>query len=207
LNPQKERLSIYPVFHFCPATKTERFRLSPPRRDGKYHRLNTIADNRNAKKLMPDAMKSKNFYRIGICTHMYADTFCHRDFAGWKDEFNEIDHLPEIFAVGPAHAGAKPDLPTPIWEDPRLTSKHREKRNKEQILAAAGNIFDFFYKNTKPANAADIKSKLVGDLGVTIGPEVKSLAEAEAGKEDGMENYKTMLGGECKKYNDSQWID
>src|SRR3989304_7311409 len=150
--PQMERLSIYPVFHFCPGTKEEMFKYSPLRKDGKFHLLTTIPDNSNARKIFNEAIKSGNLYRIGIGTHMYADTFCHRDFAGWKDEFNWLQ-LKGLIAgvwskVGPAigHALAMhtPDIPPLVWEDTRLTSKYSIKRNKEQILAAAGNILDFY---------------------------------------------------------------
>ncbi|HWR58124.1 MAG TPA: DUF6765 family protein, partial [Thermodesulfovibrionales bacterium] len=71
--PQEERLSIYPIFHFCPGKIGEIFEQSS-RRDGKYHLLNTIPDNINAREIFTDAMKSGNPYRIGIGAHMYADT-------------------------------------------------------------------------------------------------------------------------------------
>jgi hypothetical protein len=212
--PQEERLSIYPIFHFCPGTKAEVFKQSPARRDGKFHLLATIPDNRNARKIFDKALKSGDLYRIGIGTHMYADTFCHRDFVGWKDEFNwtRMDGFVGGLwsALGPAigHALAMhaPDIPSLVWEDIRLTSPYRQKKNKEQILAAAGNIFDFYCKNIKPDKsvAADRK-KLLGDLDAAVG------AEAEEDSADRVKtrktNYKDLLRGEYKEYKESQWFD
>src|SRR5271169_3079809 len=48
--PQTERLSIYPIFHFCPGTIEEMTKNSPMRIDGKFHLLTTIPDNNNARR-------------------------------------------------------------------------------------------------------------------------------------------------------------
>lgn len=213
--PQEERLSIYPIFHFCPATIEEIFKQAPLRRDGTYHRLDTLPDNSNARKVFIDAMNSRNLYRLGIGAHMFADTFCHRDFVGWKDPFNwtRLDGFFEGIwsAVGPAigHALAmhSPDIPALVWEDARLTSKYREKKNKEQILAAAGNIFDFLCLNTKPGNAEAVKKRLIGDLGAAMGQEVESVSDAESRKNTRIENYKALLGGDYKEYDKLEWFD
>lgn len=213
--PQEERLSIYPIFHFCPGTKAEVFKLSPARRDGKFHLLSTVPDNGNARKIFAAAMKSADLYRIGIGTHMYADTFCHRDFVGWKDEFNwtRMDGFVGGLwsALGPAigHALAmhSPDVPPLVWEDARLTSKYREKKNKKQILAAAGNIFEFYCKHTKPADAETIRKRLLGDLGAAMGQEVESASASESGKNTRIENYKTLLASNYKEYDKSKWLD
>jgi hypothetical protein len=212
--PQEERLSIYPIFHFCPGTKAEVFKLSPSRRDGKFHLLATIPDNRNARKIFNAALKAGDLYRIGIGTHMYADTFCHRDFVGWKDEFNWtrlggfIEGLWSALgpAIGHALAMHAPDIPALIWEDIRLTSPFRQKKNKEQILAAAGNIFDFYCKNTKPGkSAAAGRKKLLGDLDAAMGAEAEadSAARVEARKA----NYKDLLRGDYKEYRETRWFD
>jgi hypothetical protein len=205
LKPQEERQSVYPIFHFCPGTRAEILKSSPSRKDGRCQILNTVADNRNARMLFADAMKSGNFYRIGIGTHMYADTFCHRDFAGWKDGFNEIGHYPEICAIGHAHAGHQPDIPNRIWEDTRLISRYREKKNKGQILAAAGNIFDFYCRNTKPAHAAPLRKKLLGDLGAAVGEETEK--DTENLKKKRMSYYKDLLGRNHKEYDEKEWFN
>lgn len=212
--PHEERLSIYPIFHFCPDTNAEVFKLSPARRDGKLHLLATIPDNKNAKTIFDDALKTGNLYRIGTGTHMYADTSCHRDFVGWKDEFNwtKMDGFVGGLwsALGPAigHALAMhaPDIPSLVWEDIRLTSPYRQKKNKEQILAAAGNVFDFYSKNTKPGkSAAAVKKTLLGDLDTAMGAEAEE--DSAARVEARSANYKDLLGNAYQEYDESQWFD
>ncbi|MDA8104144.1 MAG: hypothetical protein M0Z71_02070 [Nitrospiraceae bacterium] len=88
--PQEERLSIYPAFHFCPASIDEIFKQAPPRTDGAFHKLDTLPDSSNARVIFADAMKSGHLYRIGIGAHMLADTFCHRDVVGYKHGFNRL---------------------------------------------------------------------------------------------------------------------
>jgi hypothetical protein len=210
--PQEEHLSIYPVFHFCPATIEEIFKQAPLRKDGTYHRLDTLPDNLNARQIFADAMNSGNLYRIGIGAHMYADTFCHRDFVGCKHGFNWLkigglinglldDILP---CIGHALAMHEPDIPALVWEDTRLISKEREKKNKEQILAAAGHIFDFFCLNTNPGKCQEVRKRLLGDLADAIGEEAET--DSEANVEARMSNYKALLGDNYKEYKKSAWF-
>jgi hypothetical protein len=213
LKPQEQRLSIYPVFHFCPATIQEIFEAAPLRRDGAYHRLDTIPDNLNARLIFTDAMEARNLYRIGIGAHMYADTFCHRDFVGWKDAFNwtRLDGFFEGIwsAIGPeighALAGHNPDIPALVWDDVRLISKYKEKRNKAQILAAAGKVFDFFCLNTNLDNATLRRKQLINDLDSAIGDETEN--DSDALKEQRMENYKTLLGSDHIAYRKAHWFN
>lgn len=210
--PQEVRLSIYPVFHFCPGTAEEVQRLSPERKDHKTSLLATIPDNSNAKKIFADAITSCNLYRIGIGTHMYADTFCHRDFTGSKDDFNWIrleGFLGGVWsAIGPAigHALAmhSPDIPSLIWEDTRLAPKDSVKNNKEQILKAAGNIFDVYCSYTSPGkNAFADKEKLLNDLSIAIGKE----GSEDSAKEVRIANYKSLLGADYIEYDKEQWFE
>jgi hypothetical protein len=210
--PQEERLSIYPIFHFCPGTNDEISKYQTLREDGARNPLTTIPDNSNARRIFADAIKTVDLYRIGIGTHMYGDTFCHRDFSGWKDKSNWIQlhgFVGELWdAVGPAigHALAmhNPDIPPLVWEDTRLTSKYRLKKNKEQILLAAGNIFDFYCELTKPGKEqSDIRNRLLGELSDAIGNE----AEIDSTKDSRDENYNSLLGPDYVKYSERQWFD
>jgi len=98
-----------------------------------------------------------------------------------------------------------PDIPPLVWEDVRLTSPYRLKKNKEQILAAAGNIFDFFCLKTQPGKPDAIKKKLLGDLDAAIGSDVE--ADSSLLKKSRLANYKNLLGGNYKKYDKEQWFD
>ncbi len=210
--PQEVRLSIYPVFHFCPGSADEVRMLSPEREDHRTNALTTIPDNGNARQILAEAVQSGNLYRIGIGTHMYADTFCHRDFTGSKDDFNWVrlaGFIGGIWSViGPAigHALAMyaPDVPSLIWEDTRLTAKDRIKKNKEQILKAAGNIFDFYCEYTKPGkNILSARRKLLGDLAAAIGEE----GAEDSTKDARLANYKAVLDADFTEYEEDQWFD
>jgi hypothetical protein len=209
--PQEERLSIYPIFHFCPGTKDEISKYQILREDGARNPLTTIPDNSNARRIFADAIKTGDLYRIGIGTHMYGDTFCHRDFSGWKDKSNWIQlkgFVGELWdAVGPAigHALAmhNPDIPSLVWEDSRLTAQYRLKKNKEQILLAAGNIFDFYCGLTKLGKEQSAtRSTLLGELSDAIGND----AEVDSTKEIRDGNYKGLLGTDYREYDERQWF-
>jgi hypothetical protein len=47
----------------------------------------------NVKRLFAKSLKSADLYRIGIATHTYADTFCHQNFVGFKESFNDMEGL------------------------------------------------------------------------------------------------------------------
>jgi hypothetical protein len=215
--PQADRLNIYPLFHFCPGTKKEVFDRSPIRRDGHFSLLTTIPDNSNARRIFEDAFKFGSLYRIGIGTHMYADSFCHRDFSGWKDNFNytKLDgFLGTIWsAIGPeiGHALAmhNPDIPSLVWIDERLalTSPDREKKNKEQILSAAGRIFDYYCVYTGKSKTSKIKTKLIGDLSEAIGEEAEDVSKATSEKDNRITRYEALIGNDFIEFDPDDWFD
>ncbi len=98
-----------------------------------------------------------------------------------------------------------PDIPALIWEDTRLVPPGREKSNKEQILSAAEGVFDILCGITKPHNANTIKSRLLSDLGEAIGEETESDSGSLAAAR--IENYKTLLGADYRKYDKDEWFD
>lgn len=210
--PQEERLSIYPIFHFCPGTLSETSQASH-RTDNRRHPLNTVPDNDNSRRMLSDAVGSGNLYRIGIAAHTYADTFCHYDFAGCKDDFNWLrieglagglldDILP---CIGHALALHHPDIPILVWEDSRLASQGSEKRNKTQILSAAGHLFDCFCTMTRLSRAKSIKKKLIGDISEAVGEE--AISDSGPRAKTRIENYKALLGTDYREYDDAKWFD
>ena len=215
--PQEDRLNVYPLFHFCPAAKEEAFVRSPMRRDGHLSLLTTIPGNGNARRILKESLNSRSLHRVGIATHMYADSFCHKDFTGWKDDFNYTKlggFLGAIWSsVGPAigHALAmhNPDIPSLIWVDERLalTSPDRVKKNKDQILAAAGSIFDYYCEFKGKSKASQIKKRLISDLGEAIGDEVENVDKATSEKDNRIAKYEALIGNDFIKYSPSEWFD
>jgi hypothetical protein len=83
--PQKERLRIYPCFHFIPGEFESNSGL---RIDGKLHVLNTTPNSKNANLILSEALKTEDIYRIGLAIHSYADSWAHQNFVGSEDVFN-----------------------------------------------------------------------------------------------------------------------
>jgi hypothetical protein len=208
--PRDELLRIHPYFHFFPGTKREIVNNSYPRKDGKLHLLNTIPNNMNVKRLFAKSLKSADLYRIGIATHTYADTFCHQNFVGFKESFNDMEGLLEkiIPSVGHADAKYQPDIPGLVWFDKRHVSSHVEVRNKDRILEAAENIFQFYCDNcTKISNIEKNKQKLVSELSEAIGEISGEDKREEERKKDYRDILKSITKGAFKDYDEDTWLD
>ncbi|OGW52307.1 MAG: hypothetical protein A2Y81_06275 [Nitrospirae bacterium RBG_13_43_8] len=190
--PKEELLRIHPYFHFFPGSKREIVNNSYPRKDGKLHLLNTIPNNVHVRRLFTKSLKSTDLYRIGIATHTYADTFCHQNFVGFKESFNDMEGLLEkiIPSVGHADAKHQPDIPGLVWFDKRHVSSHVEVRNKDRILEAAGNIFQFYCDYcTKQRDIDRNRQKLISELGEAIG----EISEEDQREEERKKNYRDIL--------------
>jgi len=132
--PQKERLEIYPVFHFIPGN---RFADTAKRKDGSTHPLNTTPNSDHANAILDLALESRDFLLIGIACHDYVDTWAHQNFVGCDDDFNSIKGFPETIIPNIGHADAfhNPDNPGLIWTNPRLAQD--KINNKKRYLEAA----------------------------------------------------------------------
>jgi hypothetical protein len=208
--PKEELLRIHPFFHFFPGSKREIVNNSYPRKDGKLHLLNTIPNNVNVKRLFTKSLKSADLYRIGIATHTYADTFCHQNFVGFKEAFNDMEGLLAkiIPSIGHADAQREPDIPGLVWFDKRHVSSHVEVRNKDRILEAAGNIFQFYCEHcTKQRAVEKNKKKLLSELSEAIG----EISEKDKRKKERKKNYidilKSITKDAFKDYDGDVWFD
>lgn len=208
--PKEGLLRIHPYFHFFPGSKREIVNNSYPRKDGKLHLLNTIPNNVNVRRLFTKSLKSADLYRIGIATHTYADTFCHQNFVGFKESFNSMEGLLAkiIPSVGHADAKYKPDIPGLVWSDTRHVSSYIEVRNKDRILEAAGNIFQFYCDHcTKQSAIEKNKKKIMSELDEAIG----KISEEDNRKEEREKNYKGILKSIAKDafkdYDRDTWFD
>jgi len=140
LEPKSKLLRIYPLFHFIPGKYDDDMAR---RKDGKMHRLNTTPNSENAQKILDEALKSGNLYRIGIAAHAYVDTFAHQNFIGYFDNFNAMKGMLEEATPNIGHADAKhdPDWPGLTWNDSRLVAAHELVVNKDRFIQAARELF------------------------------------------------------------------
>ncbi len=199
LKPQKERMRIYPVFHFLPGSQGDIAGDSTRRVDGRTHILNTIPNSQNSRMVLAEALSSKNLYRIGIATHMYVDTFAHQNFVGADDSFNNMSGLLEMLipSIGHADAQHKPDIPNLVWQDERLIPEHSSVDNKKRFLEATGCLFDFYCGYIGTSNGKDL---LLADVGNAIG-------DSSSTQENRIKHYKALIGGEFIEYNEHGWFD
>lgn len=208
--PEKDLMRIYPVFHFMPGTKEEIENNSALRRDGKFHILNTIPNNSNARTVFKDAIDSRDLYRIGIATHMYTDTFAHQNFVGYYESFNakmKGGLLEKVIPnVGHADSQHQPDLPALVWEDKRLIRKNATIDNTERFLMAAEAIFVELRKYIDPQcpekKISNDKKSLIKEIKKLIGAEDKNNKK----KNNRIARYKKSIGKDFKEYRENEWF-
>ncbi len=207
--PEKNLMRIYPIFHFMPGNKDEIESSSASRKDGKFHILNTIPDNSNARTVLKEALKNHDLYRIGIATHMYSDTFAHQNFVGYYESFNGMKGILEkvIPDVGHADAQHSPDLPGLIWEDPRLIRKNSTVDNKDRFVRAAEAIFVEFRKYIDPtcqdAQVSRDMASLTAEIEKTIGNHDKQ----NENRDNRINSYREAIGNNFREYDENGWFD
>jgi len=212
LKAQKELMQIYPVFHFMPGAKDEIDCDGACRRDGKFHVLNTIPDSSNARLVLKAALESKDIHRIGIATHMFADTFAHQNFVGYYESFNAMRGLLDKAIPDVGHADAKhdPDLPGLEWDDVRLIRKNCGIGNKERFIQAAGRIFEEFRRYKDPACPREQlimdKAALLSEIDWAIG-KTGGHNHNNAQRNIRLARYRQLIGGGFREYDEYAWLD
>ena len=199
LKPLKELLRIYPFFHFIPGdngTYLEKLR------ENVCPVLNTIPDNINANQMIDEALVSNDLYKIGIACHAYLDTWSHQNFVGMQNEYNGLFHIAPN--IGHADVGHKPDIPTKVWEDPRLQDE--TINNKERFLEAISRLFEKLYKyNDESEKLEKEKNQFIEDLDQII-------TESES-KTERIKLYKQLAleekygGKEIEDYDEFFWFN
>ncbi len=198
LKPQKELMRIYPAFHFMPGTLSEIAGDPARRRDGKLHLMNTIPDSGNSRQLLQAAFDSHDLYRIGIATHMHADTFAHQNFVGFKESFNGMKGLFESIApdIGHADAGYRPDRISLVWEDQRLVPGHSKIDNTKRFIKAAECIYQEYAGclNASP-DSRDVMAQIEWAIG-----------KHNDDKNDRIDRYKELIGSDLIEYDKKSWF-
>ncbi len=201
LKPQRERLEIYPCFHFFPGDCTV---ASTARNDGKTHIYNTTPNSRNVNILIDEALNAGDMYWIGICTHCYADTWAHQNFVGAEDVFNSLGKITPN--IGHADAGYNPDIPNLIWEDVRLISTNRMIDNKRRFIEAAKNIYHKFITHidskildaTKKSKWETLENKIIDAIG-------ESSETQDRLNKNRIKRYAEIAP--VAEYNENEWFD
>ena len=134
----KEKLEVYPLFHFIPGDPNAE---SAKRKDGQTNPFNTTPNSPNANRIIDSALKTNDFYQIGMASHAYVDTWAHQNFVGFQSDFNAFSGFTSALLPNIGHADAKtqPDQPRLIWDDERLVNS--TVINKDRFLEAARHLF------------------------------------------------------------------
>ena len=131
---------VYRPFHFIPGDAA----LASARRlDGRAGRFVVTEGSALAREILEAALKTRNFFRIGIALHSYADTWAHQNFSGDSEPQNAFDPASPIPPVGHLHALKNPDVPHLVWRDPRLKNESAEISNASRFARAASMIYRF----------------------------------------------------------------
>lgn len=206
--PEERLLRIHPFFHFFPGN-TKEIVDAPSRHDGKLHLLNTIPGNSNALKLMRWAFKSNNLYNIGIATHMFADTYAHQNFAGFKDGFNSMKGFLEFLIPNIGHADAKyaPDVPGKVWTDTRLTSAFEEINNNTRFLNASEHIYGLFRLKLNPGYPKDKLSKEKTKLRTELESAIGAPKKPNKDKSERLRKYLKLIDDDLvNDYREKDWF-
>jgi hypothetical protein len=137
---QRQELHIWVPFHFFPAGPEA---PAPPRRDKKRNPFNVVANSKRVQRLLVNALKTRNLYRVGIALHTYADSWAHQHFSGRNEAWNRLDPNSPLPPIGHAQALRDPDGLDVHWTDPRLAGEAAVVDNRARFMAAAGRIYRY----------------------------------------------------------------
>ncbi len=186
---------VYIPFHFFPGDLTH---YGARRRDGRTNRLNCTPGGAFVTELLQRALASKDFYRIGIALHTFADSWAHQNFSGEKDDWNGLGQDIPVPKVGHAEALSQPDKITGRWIDERLDGEYAYIDNRTRFLEAASQIYEKLtrFSGKRPDDWERIRDRLKA----LIGP----YDESDSRQKDRISGY--ILEEELLEYNKYDWI-
>lgn len=206
LKPHKDKLKIYPLFHFIPGDAHAR---SAKRSDGLKSAFNTTPNSPNANRILDVALGTKNIYAMGIAIHAYVDTWAHQNFVGYKDDFNIIPawYRVDSMAIGHAHALKNPDRVGMVWRDFRLAMP--EVDNNLRFQSAAVGLY---LKLRRIRGSNEDAEGAIESLKADLKQAMISGGESGGGK-NRIKEYQKLAktdvygGAEIPLYNDKSWFD
>jgi hypothetical protein len=137
---------VYLPFHFLPGDPDI---AAAKRKDRLRNPSTCTAGSSRARELFVEALKTRNPYRIGIGAHVYADTWAHQNFSGYRNPINICDDSSLIPPIGHAQILKTPDMYDLSWEDNRLLPELAVIDNSSRYLSAAKMIYKFFCTHNK----------------------------------------------------------
>ena len=147
--------TVWIPFHFFPggpeansgeiavSSSGSRNRIATGRVDGATNPLNVVANSERVKRLLVDALNSRDLYRVGIALHTYADSWAHQNFSGRSEDWNRLDPSSPLPPIGHAQKLRDPDKLDSKWKDPRIRGSEGLIDSRKRNLEAAGRIYRY----------------------------------------------------------------
>jgi hypothetical protein len=179
-------------FHFLPAGGTASVRA-----DGAVSPWDVRPNSEPAKRLLVEALRTKNLYRVGLALHTFSDTWAHQNFTARNEDWNRLAARNRLPSPGHAHAGTAPDLWLAEWEDARL--ENPRVNNKRRFAECAAKVYRYL---------CTYRGKDFRQDEAAVAAELGSLIEAGRGRDsvdDRMTEFTLAL--DLEPYEKTSWLD
>ncbi|MEE8441193.1 MAG: DUF6765 family protein [Spirochaetia bacterium] len=172
--------SVWIPFHFFPAgpegnsseKRVDQGGSTGPvatrRVDGETNPLNVVANSGRVKRLLLDALRSRDLYQVGIALHTYADSWAHQNFSGKSEDWNRLEPSSPLPPIGHAQKLRDPDQIDSVWKDSRIAGSQRTIDSRKRILDAAGRVYR--YLATYNGRSFADEELVLGNLERLFGP-------------------------------------
>ena len=184
-------------FHFFPAGRAE---PGQPQTSVRIDGARTIWDVRpnspRVRRLLVEALKSKNLHRIGLALHTFSDTWAHQNFTARDEDWNRLEKNNHLPSPGHAQAGWAPDLWLTTWTDPRL--QQSEVVNLIRFADCARKVYRYL---------CTYRGKDFRQDEEAVAEELAALVEAGRGR-DSVEDrvIEFVLALNLEPYDRSRWL-
>jgi hypothetical protein len=185
--------SVYLPYHFLPGDVE---RSSHERRDGQRNPYITTPDSPIARKVIVEALRTGDPFRIGIALHAYADTWAHQHFTGRLEDTNAMETSSPLPPAGHLQAQKLPDQALGLWRDERLKPQFGHIDNRERFLAAAKMIYRLL--RTSRREPFDDEELVLDELGELWRRDARQMEER-------ISDFRILL--EIEPYDRRTWME
>ena len=181
-------------FHFIPVGPSVSYSV---RLDQRINFWDVQPNSPVSKRLLLEALATKNLFRIGIAFHTWSDTWAHQNFSALLENWNRTDSRTLIPPVGHAQAGTVPDEWLGEWTDPRI--KDSNVINKMRFLECAQKSYRYlclFQGKDFKASEKDVMDEL---------SEIVEKGRGRTKENERMLDF--ILAADIVPYDRSEWFE